>query len=423
MSKPTEHYSDDLKLKYIVGKNIILFENGATVTKKQFQDEELSSLEELVRKLEGTYDYRYALTTGYLRKKKGMARLEEAAKLSKKIEAPKITEEPKKPKPLSKNVFSSGISTVYIIIGVLFVIGLGSMIMSGYHGSLFLIMSRKPIIVAIATGCMMVLFSSTSPTAARFFFVKKSIKRGWVIAILFILFSIITVSYSMFSTTAVNYEQFKASAVNEAYTEEITENSKLAAEKIALEAQLAKDEASLKEYAILMETLRQDTDKKQEEYQKTINDLNYSKSKAEARLPYVQEEDLRKAIQSQVNQYASSLRQYTGYLSDLQTRYWTKQDEYQESINILTESKRQKEERLSEVSISLAGSDSTVGQARDKSRTFYDFLSQMLGGVSVDKIRFIVYLIPSVFYDIMAPFAMFVIFMLIDRIKLGKEAE
>jgi hypothetical protein len=90
---------------------------------------------------------------------------------------------------------------------VMAVVGLGSAVMSAYHTSAFLYDSGKPAWASLMTGTMLILFSGTAFTAARYFFQEKGVLC--VFGLFFIVAGLAVIVYSMFSTLTVNFNQFK----------------------------------------------------------------------------------------------------------------------------------------------------------------------------------------------------------------------
>jgi hypothetical protein len=90
---------------------------------------------------------------------------------------------------------------------VMAIVGVGSAVMSAYHTSAFLYDGGKPAWASLMTGIMLILFSGTAFTAARYFFQERG--AICVFGILFIVAGLVVIIYSMFSTLTVNFNQFK----------------------------------------------------------------------------------------------------------------------------------------------------------------------------------------------------------------------
>jgi cation transport ATPase len=191
VSKPTIHTHNDSGLRYLRGKDTVLFENGVTIPRSMF--DENKNLREVLKNGSSEYDWRYACETGTLRRKKKSAK-----KPVQKEEVVKQEEAPIK-QPQQPSSFSA-----FPVMAVMTLVGIGSAIMSAYHTSMFLYQGGKPAWTAIMTGTMLILFSGTAFTAARYF---KGIQN--VISGLFIIAGFAVIAYSIFSTVTVNYNQFK----------------------------------------------------------------------------------------------------------------------------------------------------------------------------------------------------------------------
>jgi hypothetical protein len=90
---------------------------------------------------------------------------------------------------------------------VMAIVGVGSAVMSAYHTSTFLYEGGKPAWASLMTGTMLILFSGTAFTAARYFFQERG--AICIFGILFVVAGIAVIVYSMFSTLTVNFNQFK----------------------------------------------------------------------------------------------------------------------------------------------------------------------------------------------------------------------
>jgi hypothetical protein len=193
VTKPTIH-THDSGLRYLRGKDTVLFENGVTISRKDF--DENKNLDEILKNGSSGYDWRYACETGTLRRKKKRVKkpVQEEVKQEQKEEIP-IEEA----QPIQPSSFSA-----FPVMAVMTLVGIGSAIMSAYHTSMFLYQGGKPAWTAILTGTMLILFSGTAFTAARYF---KGIQN--VISGLFIVAGFAVIAYSIFSTVTVNYNQFK----------------------------------------------------------------------------------------------------------------------------------------------------------------------------------------------------------------------
>jgi hypothetical protein len=213
-NKPKIHRHDGCGLEYLSGARQVLFETGITMPRSDFDT--VKNADNFLEYLDAAaqdpanrdFDWRYACSTGQLRRKKNRADLVANARTERrrarqveKVQEIESTEQKKA--DTRQYVFSS----VFLVMVVMAAVGLGSAVMSAYHTSAFLYDGGKPAWVSVMTGVMLILFSGTAFTAARYFFQE----RGAVCAfgVLFIAAGLAVIAYSMFSTLTVNFNQFK----------------------------------------------------------------------------------------------------------------------------------------------------------------------------------------------------------------------
>jgi len=216
--------------KYIEGKNKIIMESGIVLTPSEFAQTTMMNKEEVgavMQEMAGRddrfkYDYKYALTTGILRhyQKKPEGNQGKTVEIS-----PKSVEKLQKPKVERK------VSPALIILLVMCTAGIMSACMSAYHTTLAMRLFGRPLAVGLITGIVMVLFSATAFTAARWFWQEKGFVRGF--AFIFVLLGAMVIAYSMMSTLVVNYKAW--TKVEETEKVETAGNSE---ELAAYEAQI-----------------------------------------------------------------------------------------------------------------------------------------------------------------------------------------
>jgi Na+-transporting methylmalonyl-CoA/oxaloacetate decarboxylase gamma subunit len=219
--------------KYIEGKNKIIMESGLLLTPSEFAQSTMMSKEEagaLMQELSERedryrFDYKYALTTGILRHFQKKA---EGNQRKSEENFPKTAENVTK---LQKPKVQKKVSVVTIILLVMCVTGIMSACMSAYHSTKTLQLFGRPLFVGIITGTVMVMFSSTAFTAARWFWQEKGFVRGF--SVVFLLLGLMVIAYSMLSTLTVNYTSW--SKVEEVEKSATVENSE---ELAAYEAQV-----------------------------------------------------------------------------------------------------------------------------------------------------------------------------------------
>lgn len=225
--------------KYIEGKNKIIMESGIVLTPAEFAETTMMSKVEvgaLMQELAGRedryrFDYKYALTTGVLRhfQKKPEGNQGKTAEIS-----PKSVVKLQKPKVRRK------LSVVLIILAVMCITGLMSACMSAYHSTKTLQLFGRPLFVGIITGTVMVMFSSTAFTAARWFWQEKGFVR--LFSVVFLLLGLMVIAYSMLSTLTVNYTSW-----SKVETEEKLETVENSEELAAYEAQVKLKQEELDE--------------------------------------------------------------------------------------------------------------------------------------------------------------------------------
>ena len=242
MVKVIEHPVNGMKL--ITGKNAVLWENGTVCTPDEY-DVTMSmkpvELADMMRLWEQNdkrsgYDWKYAVTTGILRKKpvrKTDAPDETAGNEAQDTLAP----EPKEPE-------HGVLSPASVIFFVMTVVGLVAAGMSAYHTAVALASFGRPLAVGIVTGTVMVLFSATAFTAGRWFMQEKGAVR--LFSIVFIALGAVIVAYSMLSTLTVNYDAWSGTE-DEKETERLQDSGELELYERRLEMLAGRMEAQKKE--------------------------------------------------------------------------------------------------------------------------------------------------------------------------------
>ncbi|GHT59546.1 hypothetical protein FACS1894109_15680 [Spirochaetia bacterium] len=346
----------DTDLQYLLGKNMVMFSNGMTVTREEFDrwDKEgvlLLRLQDQADDPERNgWDFKYAVSTGDPRKRKGQADLVAAVRTEKrrKKEVAKVKEiiavEQKK-ETLKQFIFSSA----FIVEAIMVLVGIGSAIMSAYHTSTFLIQGGKPTWTGILTGIMMILFSATAFTAARYFF--RELGPTKIFGGIFAVVGLAIVVYSMFSTLTVNFNQFKwqddqAAVVAVADSEALAAHNRL----------------------IVMN-------------QESIDEVFAEITRVEAEAEYWKEKS------------------------------WKRYDDFGLRLDEL---RSRRSELRAERTRLEASTPELVEQAAVSQDTIYTFLGRIFTAPE-EVMRFIVYVIPSCFYDIIAPFALSVVLLLEDN--------
>lgn len=194
----TEQKHPVLNINYIAGQKHIIFENGIICTPAEFAATEMMSkgeaetwMQEMAEREDRyKFDYQYAKTTGVLRhfQRKAPAETPETVENLQKSDV-----QPRKFR----------LSPASIILFVMCVVGVMSAVMSAYHTTIANQIFGRPTVIGLVTGTVMVLFSATAFTAARWFWAEKGIAR--LFSALFAALGIMVIAYSMLSTLVVNY--------------------------------------------------------------------------------------------------------------------------------------------------------------------------------------------------------------------------
>lgn len=194
-------------MEMLVGKEHVLFSNGVLCTTAEYGGTTGMSADSFGAVMfrweqdpKRQYDFRYAVTTGILRKKARQGGETESAEDAGEPEEPgeKPEEPPEKRRTLEPQA---------IIFLVMCVTGLMSAGMSAYHTAVAMTSFGRPLAIGIITGTVMVLFSATAFTAARWFLMERGAVKGF--SLLFAALGTVIVVYSMMSTLTVNYDAWK----------------------------------------------------------------------------------------------------------------------------------------------------------------------------------------------------------------------
>ncbi len=224
----------DTGFEYIKGSKHVLFSNGVLLGLNEFKalDKDNEVVHTILKRhkdgKDTRYDYNAALNEGVLRKlplqkpeeRKNIIQnlfTSDAKRTKEQAQIPFISVKPRKVDTSGNNV--ARVSRVVEL--VMIVVALGSAIMSTYHTTVFMCQQGKPFWSSLMTGTIMICFSATAFTAARYFLQEKS--ATLIFGLIFIVLGCGVVFYSMFSTVTVNFNQY--SWVDRQETEELIEAS------------------------------------------------------------------------------------------------------------------------------------------------------------------------------------------------------
>lgn len=238
--------------KYIEGKRRIIMESGVVLTPAEFAETIMMSKEEvgaLMQELSERedrfkFDYKYAKTTGFLRRfqKKNEGNQGKTAEIF-----------PNSVEKLQKEPVQRKLSVVLIILAVMCITGIMSACMSAYHSTKTLQLFGRPLFVGLITGTVMVMFSSTAFTAARWFWQEKGFVR--MFSVVFLLLGLMVIAYSMLSTLTVNYTSW-----SKVETEEKLEVVESSEELAAYEAQVKLKQEELDEAVTTEKSLSEEAE-------------------------------------------------------------------------------------------------------------------------------------------------------------------
>jgi hypothetical protein len=362
---PTVHRHEGCGIEYLLGTKQVLFETGAVMDRLEFDKikgnpDFIGVVSGITDKARTGFDWKHACATGKLRRKKEKAvkAADKAAetktgrrRFSRVKEAETVKAGGQKEAARKGYVFSS----VFLVMAVMTIVGAGSAVMSAYHTSAFLVYGGKPAWTSVMTGIMLILFSGTAFTAARYFFNERGAVR--LFGALFVAAGLAVIAYSMFSTLTVNFNQFKWRDDEQASTA-AEESEALAAYRERI--RLIEEEISevTREIAVLRE------------------DADYWRSRSWGRYDSIQER----------------ITGRSEYLNSLRERYGSFVDDTPRLVE---------------------------GEAVSQ-ETIYTFLGRLFK-VGEDAMRFFVYVVPACLYDILAPFSLSVVLLLIDKRKKGED--
>lgn len=270
-------------MEMLVGKEHVLFSNGVLCTTAEYEGTTgmpADRFDAVILRWEQDpkrqYDFRYAVTTGILRKKARQTGETESTEDDGGTESA--------PAPEKRHV----LEPQTIIFLVMCVTGLMSAGMSAYHTAVAMTSFGRPLAIGIITGTVMVLFSATAFTAARWFLMERGAVKGF--SLLFAALGTVIVVYSMMSTLTVNYDAWKDVSEDEA-------------------AVSAEDSAVLASYDARLRLLEAELDKADTEIASLEADAEYWRSMSWARYDAVAAklDDARKHREELAGEYSRLL--------------------------------------------------------------------------------------------------------------------
>jgi hypothetical protein len=268
-------------------------------------------------------------------------------------------------------------SSPLLMLIVIILVGLGAMVMSAYHIITYMHDGGRAAWIAAVTGVIMTLFSAIAFTAARHFFDRNkggpvtSRLPGYCIGAAFTMFGVIVIFFAMFSTIKVNFDQFKAG--DEAKIVKVVDTSS----KV--------QEAGTRAKFVASELQRLDGLIKSDQA----------------------------AVDSWTRAWKSETAKDKDKNADLVWQYWSKLSAATKALNAHQAERTPFAAAAMDKSNDVSSVEDTVKKAVEDTTVFGMFAN--LFGIPVDTLKFIVYVIPAVFYDLMCPFALTISFMLADE--------
>jgi hypothetical protein len=360
-------YDRNCEMQVLVGNQKVLFENGVLIDRQDYKDwTDAGTIRKCVADLRhdrmyNNYDYAYAVETGTLRKRQPPPRKPKIPLLP---ETPMAAPPP--PVPVEAEVRyvaeekREPLSSAAVMMAVMAVVGLGSAVMSAYHTSVFLTQSGKPAWTAIITGIMLILFSGTAFTAARYFF--KEGKAAAIVGALFLAAGFAVISYSVFCTLSVNYNQFKLQSG------EAVSDAAAGSEALAAHIRLV------------------------EENQKELDELTHEIARLEEGAEYWKEKS------------------------------WNRYDEHEAALAAAREKREAVRAERKALEAAVPRLAETAAATEMSRETVYGFLAGLFG-LPEDAARFFVFAVPACLYDVLAPFALTVVMLLADARRKRREAD
>ena len=410
---------EETDLHYIRGNNCVLFENGVKVDRLAFDTRHTSkrTVTDLITESRKSptncdWDFKHAIKTQKLIRTSGGKKMptEPKVQVSGKpvSEAEKIRQVAAPAADTIKKLMAgvgSAVKSIKLptklpetkrslsapytdVIVMLVVVATMCVVMSIYHTRLFLIDSGKMPWVATTASISMVIFSSSAYTAARHVWGDKAI--ALIPRAVFSLFLVVTgtavIFYSVFSTTNVSFDQYR-SKHSETVKAAVTDSTKVTINDDKIknkDKEISDIEAKIFRY-------ESESNKFYADMTKPLPTISTSEDP-------VQQEVSRKQYQAASTERSAATRGYNR-LQPLIDEAYKEKAKALEARNAL----------LTEREVAITSAESSVSTA-------YTMVAKYLR-LSEDTLRFIVYVIPAAFFDIVAPFAVAIVLLLKDRRK------
>ncbi len=350
----------EIGVSYIRGKYKVIVDSGVTIDRKVWDKLSAEEIRQTImnnstNERTSGFDWKYAVTTGRLRKKPDRGNPARGLLDTEIDETPE--EETSRESLLaatSRKRREEKTATFTMIEFVMLAVGIGCAIMSAYHTHLAQVLGGRSEWVSWFTGVVMILFTTTAFTASRVFFYEGT-PFGYLFSGIFIVMAFLIIAYSLFSTLTVNFIKYQD-----------------------------------KDY--IKVTVAEENDRSLIGKNERVKDLEQEIEDRRARV---------KVLESDAAYWQNmSWRRYDGIQKDIQKEL--------EAISSLRE-------RLSAVK-------DDVSEIREEAEGFdvYSFFSKLFG-VDKKRVRFFIYIIPALSYDVFAPFALSAVFYLEDKRRRKKK--
>ena len=396
-------------LNYIRGKTVNLFENGVTVDRAAYERRSITKrttssliIEAMKDPKNCDWDFRKACaTTNLTAKAKGAKRVlvpnAQASTVKGRKEVEPVIHETVKTE-ISKRVskakefFSAPHADIVVISTI---IGIACAFMSMYHAFVFLHdVNGKPSPVAFITAFTMVLFAASAFTIARHLGADRKIgfMSRLVLAPTFVALGVGVVWFLVFSTVTVNYEQFRARdlAKEEQFVAKDTRVTTVNTAITTKDTDIANAVKDVERYT-------RESDKWYAEYSKPLPNEAPSEDPA---------------VQRQIDS-----RRYAA------TTARNKALKFYETAQADLKRATDKRDRLmGEKSALIDKSDIVTTTAKESRETAYSVVASKTG-IAESTLKFLVYVIPPTFFDIVSPVTLSVVLLLRDRRRVKDEAE
>lgn len=362
MIKPEKHPISGMEM--LKGEKKVIFENGVVCSVEEYEPTTYMSVDEFDSWM-STYehspehyqfDFRYALSTGVLRRKAKYVPQTKVVPVEQEVNLPRgdeaeafidMQEEDRKAcdMPLGSYVVEEAkkpftLSPALIILCVMSVVGIMSAVMSAYHTTAANMIYGRPMAVGLITGIVMVLFSATSFTAARWFLAEKGAVRFF--AALFAGLGIMVITYSMLSTLVVSYNAWSKTETEE-------------------KAEIASDSEELSSFDFQVKLKQEELDELRASETKLVEEAEYWKDKS-----------------------------------------WKRYDALEQQI---TDTRKKITETRTELSSLISKRPQIASKAGEEKEDVFAFLSTFIK-IKTRTLRFFMQAVPAMFFDVIAPFAL-----------------